>query len=277
MRRKILSNTAVRIFVSVIAIPLLLLIAYAGGWYFTVFVITISLLSFYEFGKLSEAKGAYVNFAWGTIGIIFILSNNFFLKNEKTFLIITTWFLFLLLIELFRNKGSALLNIGLTSLGFLLFSISGYSIIGIREIFNNSDFDYSNGAMIIFSILGTIWICDSTAFFVGTKFGKHKLFPRVSPNKSWEGAVSGFAASILSMILFHFLILDFISMINSIVVGIIIGTLGQLGDLIESLLKRDSGVKDSSNIIPGHGGVFDRFDSLFFASPFIYFYLIFSL
>lgn len=274
---RILSNTSVRIIVSLIAIPVLLTLAYLGNWYFTLLVLIINLLSFYEFGKLSEAKGARINMIWGMFGIITILINKFVYKAESVFTIISLWFLILILIELYRKKGSSLLNIGSTTFGFFFFSLSGFSLIGIREIFSASASEYSNGAFMIFAILGTIWICDSAAFFGGTKFGKHKLFPRVSPNKSWEGAIFGFLASILSMILFKVLLLDFISFESAILISLIIGTLGQIGDLIESLLKRDAGIKDSSNLIPGHGGVFDRFDSLFFASPFIYFYLLYSL
>lgn len=269
-----MSNTTIRILVSVIAIPALLLLAYLGSWYFTLLVLAICLLAFYEFVKIAEVKQASLNLFWGIIGITAVLLNKYNNYVEDQFIIISLWFLILILIELYRNKGSALINIGLTSLGFLFFSISGFSIIGIREIFNSAGSEYLNGALLVFSILGTIWICDSVAFFGGTKFGKHKLFPRVSPNKSWEGAIFGFLASVISMILFQILFLGFISLQSAIFIGFIIGTIGQIGDLIESSFKRDAGVKDSSNLIPGHGGVFDRFDSLFFAAPFIYFYLI---
>ncbi|MCW9094553.1 MAG: phosphatidate cytidylyltransferase, partial [Ignavibacteriaceae bacterium] len=107
----------------------------------------------------------------------------------------------------------------------------------------------------------------------GTALGKHKLFPRVSPNKSWEGAIFGFIFSVLTMILAQLIALDFLSLFNVVVIGIIIGIVGPIGDLVESLLKRDSAVKDSSSFIPGHGGFFDRFDSLLFSVPVIWMYL----
>jgi len=103
--------------------------------------------------------------------------------------------------------------------------------------------------------------------------GKHKLFPRVSPQKSWEGAVFGFVFSILTMLLAKVIILDFLSWTSVVILGIIIGIIGQIGDLVESLFKRDAGVKDSSNLIPGHGGIFDRFDSLLYSAPVILLYL----
>ncbi len=99
------------------------------------------------------------------------------------------------------------------------------------------------------------------------------MFPRVSPKKSWEGAVAGFLFSVLFMIAARALIIDFLPLSDAIMIGLISGIFGQAGDLIESLLKRDAGVKDSSSIIPGHGGIFDRFDSLLFTAPLVYLYL----
>ena len=179
----------------------------------------------------------------------------------------------LLIFELFRNNGSSIQNLGATLLGVFYLGIFGSTLVGIREFYPNIDGLYNHGGYLIISIFASIWICDSAAFFGGTAFGKHKLFPRVSPKKSWEGAIFGFVFVILAMILAKNIVLDFLSLKDAIVIGFIIGTLGQIGDLIESLLKRDAGIKDSSNLIPGHGGIFDRFDSLFYSSPIIYLYL----
>ncbi len=269
-----LNNTAVRIIVSVIAIPLILLVSYLGKWYFTTFILAISLLAYYEFSFFAKAKSALVNLPLGLFGIALVILNQF--KSFVDFrLLIVIWFLILLIYELFRNKESALLNLGLTSLGFLYFALMGSSLISIREFYPDVDHLYNRGAFLIFSMLGTIWICDSAAFFIGTALGKHKLFPRVSPKKSWEGAISGFVFAILSMILFQKIFVDFLSLSTAVGIGIIIGVFGQIGDLIESLFKRDAGVKDSSALIPGHGGIFDRFDSLLFSAPFVYYYLFY--
>lgn len=267
-----LSNTAIRIIVSVIAIPLILGVSYIGGVYFTIFVIAISLLAFYEFTSFGKSKSAVVNLPFGLMGLILILINQFRPFVDFKFLLIL-WFLILLIIELFRNKESALLNLSITTFGFLYFALMGSSLISIREFYPNVDELYARGAFLIFSLLGTIWICDSAAFFFGTALGKHKLFPRISPKKSWEGAIFGFLFAILSMILFKKIFVNFLPINTAVALGIIIGVFGQVGDLVESLLKRDAGVKDSSNLIPGHGGIFDRFDSLLFSAPFIYYYL----
>jgi phosphatidate cytidylyltransferase len=120
-----------------------------------------------------------------------------------------------------------------------------------------------------------IWICDTAAFHFGVALGKHKLFPRVSPNKSWEGSIFGFIFAIATAVAAKYIVLDYLSLPQSVVIGCIVGIFGQLGDLIESLLKRDAGVKDSSHIIPGHGGAFDRFDSLLLTAPLVYLYIDF--
>ncbi|MFB3056342.1 MAG: phosphatidate cytidylyltransferase, partial [Ignavibacteriaceae bacterium] len=127
--------------------------------------------------------------------------------------------------------------------------------------------------LLIISIFASIWICDSAAFFGGTSLGKHKLFPRVSPNKSWEGAIFGLLFAVIAMVISKVIIIDFLSWLDVIIIGIIVGIIGQIGDLIESLFKRDAGVKDSSALIPGHGGIFDRFDSLLYSAPAVFLYI----
>jgi len=131
------------------------------------------------------------------------------------------------------------------------------------------------GGFTVVAIFATIWICDTAAYFGGKTFGKHKLFVKVSPNKTWEGAVFGFIFSVLTMLAAKILVIDYLSYQHAIVIGALVGIFGQIGDLIESRFKRDSGVKDSSSIIPGHGGVYDRFDSLIYVSPIVYLYIDF--
>jgi phosphatidate cytidylyltransferase len=267
-----LSNTATRIFVSLFAIPAIVLLSYFGQVYFLCFVIFISGISFYEFAVMSKSKGANLNVNLGLLAVVFLIINQY-LFLISSFSILTISLLAILIIELFRNNGSAIQNLGSTLLGISYFGILGGSLVAIREIYPRIDELYNQGGYLIISILATIWICDSAAFFGGTALGKHKLFTRVSPKKSWEGAIFGFVFAILTMILAKNLALDFLSLTDALIIGIIIGTFGQIGDLVESLIKRDAGVKDSSNLIPGHGGIFDRFDSLLFSSPIIYLYL----
>jgi phosphatidate cytidylyltransferase len=199
------------------------------------------------------------------------------------------------LTELFRNKSSATFNVASTMMGILYIPLLLGSLVGLRELFTPFDIPVlryfpqatsaydpvlanvlnSWGGATVVSVFVSIWLCDTAAYQAGMMLGKHKLFPRVSPAKSWEGAVAGFIAGVGTMLLARMWFLPFLSIVDSLVLGIITGGAGQLGDLVESLFKRDAGVKDSSGLLPGHGGVLDRFDSLLFASPLVYLYIDF--
>lgn len=266
------NKTGTRIIVSVIAIPFITAASFFGGVLFLMFVLGIALISFYEFTQLVRNKSTSPNIIIGLLSVAVIVLNFYFNWINFLSLVIIISSL-LLLFELFHNKSSAILNLGVTYLGIFYIGLFAATLVGIRELYNFSFLLYDQGGYLIIAILVTIWICDSAAFFLGTAFGKHKLFPRVSPKKSWEGAAAGFIFSLITMIAAKFLILEFLTFTDAIVIGGLVGTIGQAGDLIESLIKRDADVKDSSALIPGHGGVFDRFDSLIYTSPFIYIYL----
>jgi len=266
------NKTGTRILVSVIAIPFIALASYFGGILFLIFVLGIALISFYEFSVLVKNKTAEPLTYISMLAITALVLNIYFTwLNYLNLTIIIS--IVLLIFELYHNKSSAILNLGVSFLGIFYIGLFSSSILGIRELYKYSDQLYEQGGFLIISIFVTIWVCDSAAFFLGTAFGKRKLFPRVSPNKSWEGALAGFVFSIFTMVAGQLFILDFLTTTDAIIIGAIIGTVGQIGDLIESLIKRDANVKDSSNLIPGHGGVFDRFDSLLFVAPVIYLYL----
>lgn len=267
-----MNNTSKRVIVSVIAIPLILAACYTGKLFFFVFAAIIGLVSFHEFFVMTKNKGININLLVGLILILAFLSNQYFHFFDAYSIVVITVFIISLL-ELFRNNGSAIINIGTTLLGIFYAGLFSSTLIEIREFYPQVGNLYSRGGYLIISILASIWICDSAAFFGGVSLGRHKMFPRVSPKKSWEGALFGFTFAILTMIAAHFIVLDFLTLTNSIVIGVIIGTIGQIGDLVESLFKRDTEVKDSSALIPGHGGIFDRFDSLLFSAPVILFYL----
>ncbi len=266
------SNVAKRVLVSVIAIPVILAVSYVGGYPFFSFVVAVALASYYEFSLLVKNKGISINLWIGFLSLIFLAVNQF-VNLLDTFTFVLVLMIIVSAVELFRNKDSAIYNIGATLLGIFYIGAFASSLIGIREFYPAVGDIYLRGGYIIISVFISIWICDSAAFFGGTAFGKHKLFLRVSPNKSWEGAVFGFIFSVLSMILLKKILLGFLSWNTILAFGVIVGTVGQIGDLIESLFKRDAGVKDSSGLIPGHGGIFDRFDSILFTAPVILLYL----
>jgi len=198
-----------------------------------------------------------------------------------------------LLYELFRKRGSPTANASATIFGVLYVSLFLGTLIGLRELFVPGDFPayryfqlqgafvtpeiaqkvYDWGGYTVASIFAILWISDSAAFFGGKLLGKHKLMERVSPNKTWEGAAFGFFFAVIAAVWARFFVLDYLSYPQAIVLGLLVGVFGQMGDLFESRLKRDAGVKDSSHLIPGHGGVLDRFDGLILISPLVYLYL----
>jgi len=219
-----------------------------------------------------------------------------FPSMAQFFLILLLLFLPLLLtVEIFRRKNAPLLNVSSTLFGVCYVSFLLGTFIGLRELFNPCDIPVYRyfgvqgaaasdeilrtidrwGGATIMSVLASIWICDSAAYYAGSAFGKHKLLERVSPKKTWEGAVAGFVFALLSFVGAKYLVIPYLSVTDALVCGGIVGVFGQIGDLAESLLKRDAQVKDSSSLIPGHGGALDRFDSLLFVAPLVYFYLDF--
>jgi len=200
-----------------------------------------------------------------------------------------------LIIELFRREGLPFVNLGATVLGVFYVAFLLGTLIGIRELFP-AEFPVHRffpevvgiavpesiqnkinqwGGLTVVSLFVTIWMCDTAAYFVGLSIGRHSLFRRVSPKKTWEGAVGGFVFAVLTSFVLQKLLIPYLTSVDAIVIGAIVGVFGQVGDLIESRFKREAGVKDTSSLIPGHGGALDRFDSLIFVSPIVYLYLDF--
>jgi phosphatidate cytidylyltransferase len=307
-----LKNLTSRVLVAFAAIPIILWLTMLGGYYFFFLIAVISSLALHEFYELAEAKGAAPLKALGlAVGVIinavfiyerfqvdiyqFVIDHfethlSMFSQHQLLTVVLLKFLLLTMLIELFRTKGSSTINIATTILGVLVISLCFGTLILLRELFpygfpvhkffaagftNDQQRAQINqwGGYTVIAVFATIWICDTAAYFGGKIFGKHKLFMQVSPNKTWEGAVFGFIFSVLTMVTAKILVLGYLSYHHAIVLGVLIGIFGQLGDLIESRFKRDAGVKDSSSLIPGHGGVYDRFDSLVYISPIVYLYI----
>jgi len=172
-------------------------------------------------------------------------------------------------IEIFRKKQTPFLNISTILFSFLWIGIMLGSLSSLRNI---SDLDA--GFKITLALFLSVWICDTAAFGFGVKFGKRKILPLVSPNKTWIGTMAGLGSSLLFMLLmykYNFFPKN-VTCLNICILGSISGVFGQLGDFSESLLKREAGIKDTSSFLMGHGGVLDRFDSLTFAAPLTFIY-----
>ena len=139
----------------------------------------------------------------------------------------------------------------------------------------NGDVPYAEGRIISLVFLA-VWTLDTAAYFIGKNFGRRPFASRISPKKTLEGAVGGFLCTVAITAIAHYTYMDFFPIGHTLAIGLIIGILGQVGDLVMSAFKRKAHIKDSSSLIPGHGGVLDRFDSLYFSAPFIYFYTYFA-
>tara|TARA_B110000285_G_scaffold193683_1_gene222864 strand:- start:2257 stop:3075 length:819 start_codon:yes stop_codon:yes gene_type:complete len=165
-----------------------------------------------------------------------------------------------LIVELWRKKKNPLLNLGIKSLGYLYVALPFFLMCLILSNFDHS-FPYLVGMFIL------IWTNDTFAFLSGKFFGKTKLIERISPNKTWEGTIGGIVMTILGGFIIGTL-LDSENLWFWIISALFIAPCAGLGDLLESLFKRNANVKDSGSIMPGHGGILDRFDAVLFTVPF---------
>ena len=254
-----MSNTLKRILISIAAIPLILYAAYSGGYPFFAFCLLIQTLSFYELLKMFEYKGITVP-VYFTLFISVLIFTGFIFLREYFNVVLIVGLLSVLVPELFSKTENKLLNAGLVFFGIIYITFP-------LALFFKLDKNYAY----VYLLFLLIWANDSFAFFGGKYFGKHK-FSKISPNKTIEGLVSGFVFTIITSVVFSYFVSG-VTLTDSLVIGAFIGVFGPIGDLFESFLKRFTGVKDSSNIIPGHGGILDRFDSLIVCVPFVYIYL----
>ena len=177
---------------------------------------------------------------------------------------------------LFEDLGSALTSQALTWMGALYLGLGlGFQV----KLFMFTETTLSNtGARLILALYLIVWLGDSAVYFAGSLLGRHKLAPRVSPKKTWEGALGNFAGNLGAAFLVKVTVCPQWSAVDAAAIGLLLGTVGQLGDLVESTWKRSAGVKDSNMggvAIPGHGGILDRVDSLVFAAPALYAYVHF--
>ena len=270
-----------------VAIPISVWIIYRGELYFGIVVLLLSSITLWEYYKLLEKKGAKPLIALGLVSHVLLLAAIYInlkvnFRAEILLGILSMAAVFSSGILIWTKRESAALSFASTLSGLLYVTVAFVFLIVLREISNytaisNHFFRLSNttnlGGGLVVTIFLSVWICDTAAYLSGMAFGRHKLIPSVSPKKTWEGAIGGFIGAVLAFFIFASFLMPTFNYIHAIICGIIVGTIGQIGDLAESKLKRDAEIKDSSHIIPGHGGMLDRFDSILFAVPAVAVYM----
>jgi phosphatidate cytidylyltransferase len=249
---------------------------YFGAYTSAFLFILIVLLGVDEFlGMVKKTKHIQPLKFWGDLtGLLFIsilipiIQGNI---NSKFVMIPVSMIFFTFIIELYRKKENPFINIAYTVLG-TLYVVIPFAMLYHLGYYKNNLFtnDYSYQLILGFFII--LWANDTGAYLSGRFFGKHKLFERISPKKTWEGSVGGGLLSIgLSILIAQYF--TNINLMNWIIISVIIVVFGGIGDLVESMLKRSLGIKDSGKLLPGHGGILDRFDGLLISAPFVYCYL----
>ncbi|GAB6137622.1 phosphatidate cytidylyltransferase [Halanaerobaculum tunisiense] len=254
-----------RILSGLIGIPLLILIFKIGGWAVLGLNLVIVTLGLQEYYKLVANKGVTPSRGLGILlgGLLSIICYlDLGLANLFTLLVLGLIIILLKQI-LVKLDQSVILATATTYFGVLY----------IAGLFSHLSLLYNleAGALLVWLPIVATWLTDTGAYFTGLNWGQHALAPQISPNKTIEGALGGILGSVLGTLIFS---LYFnLGYLEAVILGILIAVVAQLGDLAASAFKRDAQIKDSGDLIPGHGGLLDRIDSLLFALPIVYYYL----
>jgi phosphatidate cytidylyltransferase len=257
-----------RVIVAIIALPILIALIVVGGWPFALVLTAALLLAGDEYVRLVR-QGSYHPPEWLVLALIALpLAATWFAHDTwrapglAAALIVGA---LKLVWDYERRRPNAMLNVALALFGGVYIGWLGSSLLAVRML--------DDGAYLTLVVYGCVIVSDSAAYFVGRQWGRHKMSPRVSPKKSWEG----YAGSVVSGAVFGALAggLPDIGALNALhgaILGLLIGVLGTAGDLAISAIKRQVNAKDSSHLIPGHGGLLDRVDSVLIAAALSYYY-----
>ena len=266
-----------RVITSLWFAPLLVVVVWFGGERgFTVLMAVFGILAALEFYRMAAMAKLLPFTCFGLVWTAFFILG----RNSELLSFLTPYFTTGLLMPLLLTSAVVIPLIGLLvrrqkegAFNSWVWTVAGILYVGwlLGHLVALRGLD--DGRNWVFFILFVTWASDTFAFFVGRKLGRHKLAPNISPGKTWEGAAGGVGAAVIMSILF-FAPTPFRLPLASwqiIPLAVLVSIFGQLGDLVESLLKRNMGVKDSGSLMPGHGGVLDRIDSLVFASVVVYY------
>jgi len=260
-----------------IGVPSIIGSIYYGGATFFLFVWVIATLGSLEYRKIVQGKDDLFSKAI-LIGFVSLVILGY--KINFNFSQILLVIIFIMIIELFSFREKPLYFISTMIFGVSWIGMMLGSLVLLRDL-------PAIGFEIVTMVFVTVWCCDSFAFIAGKYFGEMKILPSISPKKTWLGTMAGILGSIITVygfciygdvLGFNFIEIKRIFNFNDVLYfGLMVGVVGQLGDFFESMLKREAGIKDSSKILKGHGGILDRFDSIMFVAPSAYIYIDFIL
>jgi phosphatidate cytidylyltransferase len=251
--------------------PVVFLIALGPPWVLSLMVLLTTFFGLREFYTLSLPDSKGIERVVG-IGLGLVLSVVVSYGNTTVvspFLVLLLLLLAILFLGVTQNLSSTISHMGMMLFGILYI---GFLLSHICLIRNMTD-----GKKWVLFLIITVWSGDIFAFLSGSLFGRHKLYPKISPNKTYEGLVGAIIGSIVVAMAFALLFIPKLEIGFCVLLAIGLGVLGQLGDFTESMLKRSAQVKDSGSLIPGHGGMLDRLDSFLFSAPFLYYSLLYFL
>ncbi|MEI6172973.1 MAG: phosphatidate cytidylyltransferase [Bacteroidota bacterium] len=278
-----MSNFWARTITGLSMVFILLAALWFSGWFFMLIFLVITILGLWEFYGLIASAQCHPQRYYGTAAGILL-----YVVTAVTILFPTTntdqiWFrlipfilpvpLFFLsfIIEIYRKKPYPLINIAMTTLGFYYVAFP----FSLLLYFNKPDVLHFWGMpVILVGYFLLTWLDDTAAYLFGKQFGKHMFFERISPKKTWEGTISGIIVTLIAANGLHFLI-SVLPLFDWLALACIVLFFGTNGDLVESLIKRSLNIKDSGNILPGHGGILDRFDTMLISAPFVFLYFFF--
>lgn len=253
-----------RVLTALIGIPLLLFLIHWGGPTYALFVVGIGVLTLYEYGvilAIGRRPLQRLNVVLGGAALALCLA-----LSGPLSLVLSSVTALVMLREMF-GRDHSLDRVSLTLFGALLFGCMPAHLALIRDL-------RPYGERLTYMLFVTVWAMYTAAYAVGRSLGKHPLAPVLSPKKTWEGAAAGFAAAVGVVLAFRAASPAMLSLPRALSMGTLIGVAGQLSDLAKSMIKRAVGVKDSGALLPGHGGVMDRFDSFLLSAPAVYYCLV---
>lgn len=262
-------TVGIRILSALLGVPVLIYVLIAGSKVLTVITTLVSIIALWEFysvfkggdiipfQKIGILSGTIINLAAGAYGQVSL---------DYAIAVIITCTMVCFIVMVIQHRAR-IPDLGVTLIGLIYVSLFMSTLLLIYSM--------AQGPIIVWLVFIIAWLGDTCAYFIGINFGRHKLCPEISPHKSVEGSIGGLLGSVLGAVVFGFIVQRFykldIGTPRLIYIGLIGGTAAQLGDLAASLIKRYAKVKDFGNIIPGHGGVLDRFDSILFTAPVVYY------